>query len=124
VITMSVPGYERRIKNVLKTIDVAPNQEFKVDFYDNGEIDGDTISVFYNNELILSKRKLTDKPISLMLKIDPSREDNELVMYAENMGSIPPNTALMIATIEGKRYEVYITSTEKSSGTIRFKKKE
>lgn len=123
-IKMSVPGFERRTKNILKTIEVNSNEEFKVDLYDNGEIDGDTVSVFYNNQLVLSNQKLTDKPLSLKLKLDPSREDNELVMYAENMGSIPPNTALMVATIEGKRYEVYITSTERSSGAIRFKKKE
>jgi hypothetical protein len=123
-ITTSVPGFEKRSKNILKTIEVTGSEEFKVDLYDNGEIDGDSISVFYNNHLVLSNQRLTDKPLSLKLKLDPSREDNELVMYAENMGSIPPNTALMIATIEGKRYEVYITSTEKSSGAIRFKKKE
>ncbi|MFT3702429.1 MAG: hypothetical protein QM802_08670 [Agriterribacter sp.] len=122
-ITMSVPGFERRATNILKTIDVPAGEEIKVDLYDNGEIDGDTISVFYNNQLVLSNQRLTDKPLSLKLKLDPTREDNELVMYAENMGSIPPNTALMIAIIEGKRYEVYITSTEKSSGAIRFKKK-
>ncbi|MFT3947059.1 MAG: hypothetical protein QM763_08815 [Agriterribacter sp.] len=125
ILTPAIPGFERRTKNVLKTIEVPSfNEEIKVDFYDNGEIDGDTISVFFNNQLVLSGKRLTDKPLTLHLKLDPDKEDNELVMYADNLGSIPPNTALMIATIEGKRYEVYITSTEKSSGTIRFRKKE
>ncbi|PVD52276.1 hypothetical protein DC498_11170 [Terrimonas sp.] len=125
VLIPAIPGFERRAKNILKTIDVPSfNEEIRVDFYDNGEIDGDTISVFFNNKLILSGKRLTDKPLSLNLKLDPDREDNELVMYADNLGSIPPNTALMVATIDGKRYEVYITSTEKSSGTIRFRKKE
>lgn len=121
----AMPGFERRAKNVLKTIDIpSSTQEIKVDFYDNGEIDGDTISVFFNNELVLSKKRLTDKPLTLNLQLDPGKEDNEIVMYADNLGAIPPNTALMVATIDGKRHEVYITSTEKSSGTIRFRKKE
>ncbi|MFT3751268.1 MAG: hypothetical protein QM768_23355 [Agriterribacter sp.] len=121
----AIAGFEKRTKNILKTIDIPSfNEEIRVDFYDNGEIDGDTISVFFNNQLVLSKKRLTDKPLSLNLKLDPDREDNEIVMYAENFGTIPPNTALMIATIDGKRYEVYITSTEKSSGTIRFRKKD
>ncbi|MCC6287579.1 MAG: hypothetical protein IT249_06815 [Chitinophagaceae bacterium] len=125
ILTPAIPGFKRRAKNILKTIDVPSfDEEIKVDFYDNGEIDGDTISVFFNNQLVLSGKRLTDKPLSINLKLDPAKDDNELVMYADNLGSIPPNTALMIATIEGKRYEVYITSTEKSSGTIRFKKKE
>ena len=109
---------------MLKTIDVAGSDEIKVDFYDNGEIDGDTISVFFNDKLILSRQRLTDKPQSVMIKLDPGRDINELVMYADNLGSIPPNTALMVAVIDGKRNEVYITSTEKSSGTIRFRRKE
>ena len=119
-----LPGYAKRSKNILKVIDIPTAGEFKVDFYDNGEIDGDTISVFYNNQLLLSHHRLTDKPLSLKIKLDTTREENELVMYADNLGAIPPNTALMIVTVDGKRYEVYITSTEKSSGTIRFKRKE
>jgi len=118
-----LPGYNARSKNILKTIEVPTVEEFKVDFYDNGEIDGDTISVFYNEKLILSKQRLTDKPLTITIKMDTTREINELVMYADNLGAIPPNTALMITTIAGKRYEVYITSNEKSSGTIRFKRK-
>ncbi|HRN57899.1 MAG TPA: hypothetical protein PLL71_15680, partial [Agriterribacter sp.] len=122
--TPALPGYAKRTKNILKTIDIPAGEEFKVDFYDNGEIDGDTISVFYNNKLLLSRQRLTDKPLSLKLKFDTTREENELVMYADNMGAIPPNTALMVVTVAGKRHEVYITSTEKSSGTIRFRRKE
>lgn len=120
----TVAAFGRRLKNVLKTFDVAPGETIQVDFYDNGEIDGDTISVFYNNKKLLSHQRLTDKPLSLKIKLEEDIEDNELVMYADNLGSIPPNTALMIATIAGKRHEVYITSNEKASGTIRFRRKE
>jgi hypothetical protein len=49
-----------------------------------------------------------------------SDEINELVMYADNLGTIPPNTALMIVTDGNKRYEVRVTSDLKKSGTIRF----
>ncbi len=124
VVTPTVKGFEKRARNVLKTIDVGGSDEIKVDFYDNGEIDGDTISVFFNDKLILSRQRLTDKPLSVMIKLDPGKDINELVMYADNLGSIPPNTALMVAVIDGKRNEVYITSTEKSSGTIRFRRSE
>ncbi|HRP31097.1 MAG TPA: hypothetical protein PKV73_04380 [Agriterribacter sp.] len=119
-----LPGYTNRSKNILKTIEIPSDETFKVDFYDNGEIDGDSISVFYNNKLLLSRQRLTDKPLSLTIKLDTTREENELVMYADNMGAIPPNTALMVVTVGNKRYEVYITSTDKSNGTIRFKRKE
>jgi hypothetical protein len=42
-------------------------------------------------------------------------------MFAENLGTIPPNTALMIVTVAGKRYEVNISSSEQTSGTVRFR---
>ena len=116
-------GYSKRARNVLKTIDVGTSEEIKVDFYDNGEIDGDTISVFFNDKLILSRQRLTDKPLSVMIKLDPGRDMNELVMYADNLGSIPPNTALMLVTDGRKRYEIRLTSTLVNNGTVRIRTK-
>ena len=107
----------------MKTI-VVEDDELKVDLYDNGEIDGDSVSVFFNGKLMVTHQRLSDKPITLKIKLDPEVEDNDLVMFAENLGSIPPNTALMIVTVGDQRFEVRITSTEQTSGTVRFKLKE
>jgi hypothetical protein len=41
-------------------------------------------------------------------------------MYAENLGSIPPNTALMIVRDGNKRYEVRMESSLTKSGTVTF----
>ncbi len=111
--------FDQRINTVLKTIPIK-NETFTVDFYDNGEIDGDSISVFYNGTLVLSHKRLTNKPLTLTLTIDPDKEINELVMYAENLGEIPPNTALMIVNDRDNRYEARITSDTQKNGTIRF----
>ena len=48
------------------------------------------------------------------------KDVNELVMYADNLGSIPPNTALMVVTDGDSRYEVRISSDLQRSGVIRF----
>lgn len=111
--------FEQRVNTVLKTIPIK-NEVFTVDFYDNGEIDGDSISVFYNGKLVLSHKMLSYKPITLTLTADPNREVNELVMYAENLGEIPPNTALMIVHDGDNRYEQRIESDLGRNGTIRF----
>ncbi|MDB5200998.1 MAG: hypothetical protein JWQ27_407 [Ferruginibacter sp.] len=116
-INMPLSAFEKRNTAVLKTIEVE-NKIVKVDLYDNGEIDGDSISLFYNKALLVSRKRLTDKPLSLTIEIDGNV--NELVMYAENLGTIPPNTALMVVTDGNKRYEVRITSDLQKSGTIRF----
>jgi len=114
--------YADRAKNILKRIDLT-QAGFKVDLYDDGEIDGDIVSVYYNGKNILSNKKLTEKPISLNLTADPNRTENELLIYAENEGSIPPNTALMIVTEGNTRTEVRITSDAKKNGVVLFIKK-
>lgn len=111
--------YEKRNSDVIKTIEI-DNKTFTVDLYDNGEIDGDSISLFFNSKLILSHKRLSDKAISLKLNIDDTRDENELIMYAENLGSIPPNTALMVVHDGDNRYEVRISSDLQKSGVIRF----
>ena len=59
-------------------------------------------------------------PSHLSLSLDKSVDVNELTMYAENLGTIPPNTALMVVTDGDKRYEVRITSDTEKNGTIAF----
>ncbi len=110
---------EKRKSKLLKTIEVE-NKMIKIDLYDNGEVDGDSISLYYNKKLLLSNKRLSEKAISLKLSFDDDNEVNELVMYAENLGTIPPNTALMIVTDGPNRYEVRITSDFEKSGVIRF----
>ena len=112
-------NFEKRNNTLLKTIEVE-SEIFRVDLYDNGAIDGDSISLFFNGKLLLSHKRLSDKAISLTLHTDDSRDVNELIMYAENLGEIPPNTALMIVTDGDHRYEVRITSDLEKSGAIRF----
>ncbi len=112
-------SFEKRKQDVLKTIEIE-NETFRVDLYDNGEVDGDSVSLFYNNKLILSHKRLSAKPLTLNLDATTGDAINELTMYAENLGEIPPNTALMVVTDGDKRYEVRIASDLKNSGTIRF----
>jgi hypothetical protein len=92
----------------------------KLDFYDNGQVDGDIISVYVNNESVLSQKMLTTKPLSIFVKIDLIKTEQEVVMVGENLGTIPPNTALMIVTANDKRYQLYLTSDEKKNAMVRF----
>lgn len=114
-----VAAFERRNNKLLKTVEIE-NETFRVDLYDNGEVDGDSISLFFNGKLILSHQRLSEQAITLTLSVDKSRYVNELVMYAENLGTIPPNTALMVVTDGKNRYEVFISSDLQQSGVIRF----
>ena len=89
--------------------------------YDNGEIDDDTISVYMDDKLIVSHKRLSAAPITVNLKMDEENPEHVLVMVAENLGRIPPNTSLMLVQDGDKRYEVRITSTEQKNAMVRFR---
>ena len=110
-----------RTAEVIKTIELK-TADFKVDLYDNGDVDGDIVTVYFNGQVVASKQKLTATAITLNLKASASK-NNELVMYAENLGSIPPNTALMKVTAGGQTFEVRVSSDEKKNGVVVFKLK-
>src|SRR5678810_793622 len=114
--------YKDREKVVADELTVE-SDTLKVDFYDNGEIDGDSISVFLNDKLIAFNRILTTRSVHFDIPLDSTREINEITMFADNLGSIPPNTALMIVNDGKKRYEIRLTSNLEKNATIRIKKK-
>jgi hypothetical protein len=92
-------------------------------FYDNAEIDGDSISLFLNDKLIFQHIRLTAAAYTIKLPVNELRDNNELVMVAENLGTIPPNTSYMLAIVDNKRYEAMLKSTEETSAVIRLSKK-
>jgi hypothetical protein len=115
-------AYKRR-KNIYAKDLYVESDSVKVTFYDNGDIDGDSISVFMNNQLVLSHQGLSAKAINLYMKLDSTTNMNEISMFAENLGSIPPNTALMIVSDGKNHYEVYMSSSLTQSSTVRLMRK-
>ncbi len=110
-----------RQKVFIKEIPVS-GDSIELRFYDNAEIDGDSISLFLNDKLLFQHIKLTANAYSIKLAVHDLNESNELVMVAENMGAIPPNTSYMVAIVNGQRQDAYLASTEGSSAMIRFVK--
>ncbi|MBI5857278.1 MAG: hypothetical protein HZB42_06475 [Sphingobacteriales bacterium] len=114
--------FTKRENVVIQEIEVE-SDKLRVDVYDNGEIDGDMISLFYDQQIILSNQKLTHKSIHIDLKLDSTKEFSEISMFAENLGLIPPNTALMIINDGKTKYEVKLTSNMEKNATLRIKRK-
>jgi len=111
---------DRKIE-IQKHLDVF-SDSLNLVFYDNGIVDDDTISVFLNKIPVISKQRLTVNPLSVTVKLKPGT-DNEIIMFAENMGTIPPNTALLVFSDSGQRYELTIDSDTGKSGTIILRRK-
>jgi hypothetical protein len=114
--------FSERKPFLIREIEVE-SDSIRVSLYDNGDIDGDTVSVFYNKTLILMKQGLDAQGVNLYIRMDPTTQVHELSLFAENLGSIPPNTALMIIHDGINRHEIFSTSTEMLNGTVRIRKK-
>ena len=92
--------------------------------YDNGTIDGDTVSVVLNGKIILAKKGLTANAIRTTIYITPDLGDSlQLVMYAENLGSIPPNTGLLIVQDGELRNEIRFAGDMQKSSAIILRRK-
>ncbi len=90
----------------------------KVELFDNGTIDNDTISLYHNNEQVIKKGKLNYQPLTYSFNAGTEASTHELILVAENLGEIPPNTAIMVVTIGKKRQEIFLTSDEKKNAKI------
>jgi hypothetical protein len=111
--------FQARKKVFIKEIPVN-GDSIELRFYDNAEIDGDSISIFLNDKLLFSHIRLTGSAYIVKLPIAELADSNELIMVAENLGAIPPNTSYMVAIVNEKRYDAYLSSTEGSSAMIRL----
>ena len=114
--------YTERENVIVNEIEVE-SDSLLVSIYDNGEIDGDMISLFYNKQLVLNNQKLTHKSIKLNVTLDSAQLVNELSMFAENLGLIPPNTALVVINDGKNKFELRLSSNLQKNATIRIKRK-
>jgi hypothetical protein len=88
--------------------------------YDNGEIDGDTVTVLLNGRVLMNKKGLTSQPIRQTVYTTPELGDSILiVMYAENLGVYPPNTGLLIIQDGDQRWQVnFVGDFQKNSAVV------
>jgi hypothetical protein len=122
--TLNIPERIQTRENlVIKEIGIAAG-EVTIELYDNGIIDGDTVSIYHNNELVVSRAGLSEKAIRFHITLAAQNPHHEITMVADNLGSIPPNTSLMIVTANNLRKEIFISSTEQKNAKIVFKLKE
>ncbi len=123
---MAIPAatalIDTRDKSVVKEIEVS-NTSLRIELYDNGEIDYDSVTLFLNKKEILPKTIINHKAVKINIQLDETLEYNDLSMFANNLGMIPPNTAALILYDDKKRYEVILTSDLNKNATLRIRVK-
>jgi len=113
-----------RATEVIRTIDFK-SDSLTLILYDNGIVDGDTVSVILNGEVIIPKQGISEQAYRKVIKIPPGSGDSlQLVLYAENLGSIPPNSGLLIIEDGSERYEVRFKGDMKNSSAVRLRRKQ
>lgn len=114
---------ENRISKLVKTI-YTKQDSVKLIIYDDGEIDGDIVSVFDNNKIVVNKLLLASKPYQINLSFTALNNTHTIELVAENLGSIPPNTAYMLIIAGSERYEIKASSdlTSNAKIIIQYKK--
>ncbi|HEV2479379.1 MAG TPA: hypothetical protein VGS79_06935 [Puia sp.] len=114
------PILQGRESPVVARIPVTGTDTARIELYDNGEIDGDSVSLFVNNALLVQHVLLDVQPKVILVPIDKSRPVNTLLLVAENLGRLPPNTALMVVTVHGKTYNLFLSTDYKTNASIQF----
>lgn len=107
-------GRENKLAKKITT----SSKQFTIDLYDNGTIDNDTIIVYDNKKLLVSKKRLSYKAIHLEFSLSEIMNEHEIIIVAHNMGTVPPNTALLVLKDGITRQELFITSTNKTNAKI------
>ncbi len=128
-VTIAAPSVVQGAAEIEKRVTKSDNSVyFETDsllltLYDNGEVDGDTVTVLMNGNIIFSKVGLTTKANSKTIYIASDMDSVKLVMYAESLGAIPPNTGLMVVTDGEKKYDVRFSADLKTNSAIVFRRK-
>ncbi len=115
--------YQRRQQKLLQVLEVN-NDSLVLSFYDNGVVDGDSISVYLNGENIVSNIRLTGLAYrkTVYLKNIPADSLN-LLLVAENLGTLPPNTGLLIVQDSDKQHEVHFSADLQTNATLILRKR-
>jgi len=117
-----VVSFEQR-KTIVSTEVEIESDSVRISFYDNGDIDGDSITIFINKVPVLTHQPLSERALNMYLAMDSVHLNTEISMYAENLGKYPPNTALMVITDGAKRKEIFLSSSLTQNSSVILKKR-
>ncbi|WP_276504115.1 hypothetical protein [Terrimonas pollutisoli] len=95
-----------------------------LNLYDNGEVDGDTVSVLVNGKLVIARKGLTANAVKTTVYASEGFGDSlQVVMYAENLGRIPPNTGLLVVEDGEDKYQIRFEGDFQKNAAIVFRRK-
>lgn len=122
--TDSLISFKKKIVEVTKRKVVSSkewtvkNDQITLQVWDNNKEDGDIISLKFNDTWILNNFLLKKEKYTIHLSL--KQKDNQLLLFAENLGSIPPNTAA-ISIDDNELIRTFILNSDMSkSETVKI----
>lgn len=113
---------ERKIETISEIFYTGDSLSLTV--YDNGTIDGDTISMVLDGKMIVEKVKLTTRAFTTTIPTTARQGDSlVLIMHAESLGLIPPNTGLLVIQDGAARYEIRFEGDLQRSSAVILRRK-
>jgi len=124
-VTTSVPSAADVAKRSVETIQSVyfKSDSLVLTLYDNGEVDGDTVSVLMNGNLIMPRVGLSTNAVRKTIYTSGIGDSIQIIMYAETLGSLPPNTGLLIVYDGTDRYEIRFSGDMERSSAIMFRRR-
>jgi hypothetical protein len=108
----------KRIITNIRTVEIA-HDSLVFSLFDNGIVDGDTVSILLNGKVIMPRVGLLEKAVNKTIYLTPDMGDSiHVIMYAENLGSIPPNTGLLVVRDGERNYEILFSGDLKKNEEI------
>ena len=116
---------EARKSQIVNSI-VTDADSLRLLLHDNGEIDNDTVTVFLNGKIIIDRLGLKVKPYETMIAINVKDSLQSIELMANNLGTIPPNTAYLTIWAGKQKYELRVSSDYRVNARIdiRYKPKQ
>lgn len=105
---------DRKVKD--KNVNIVNHDNFELLIFDDKVVDNDTVNIYLNGKAILNHYPLKKKALKLSIKLKEGM--NTLLLYAENLGEIEPNTAAFHLVFEDKTYKKVLFSDFKTSDII------
>lgn len=114
---------EKRVTVIQQVVSIK-SDSLQLSLYDNGEVDGDTVSVLLNGITILERQGLSTRAVKKTIYLPKDYDSLQIVMYAETLGSIPPNTGLLVIRDGQDTYEIrFIGDLQKNAGILLRRRK-
>lgn len=115
-----ITSKQERRADTISTIQTSA-KKLKIKIIDNGVVDNDSVSVLFDDQLVATKIKVMAVAFVVEIELDDIKKMHTITLVAHNLGSIPPNTALLLIMAGDKEYKLSASSDFTKNAVIVIK---